>query len=328
MKRFRRFMVNALLLGVLSFLVVPFLIPEPNSGTLTNVEAAGAGAEFTKLNGIDVHVKTQKYTGDCKCDAPLIVLMHGFGASTFSWRKVIEPLGEYGQVIAYDRPAFGFTERPSVTLGVDSYGFEANFKILDDLIAKYGNNRKVVLVGHSAGGQLAAEYTRLNQAKVQGLILVDAAIVTTGGSPDGLSWLYQIPQIDKLGPILVSSIAQTGDDLLRRSHFDQAQVTDEVYEGYHQPLKVKGWERAFWKFATASRKNDLLANIGTIKTPTLLISGVADTVVPVADQTKLKEMIPASQLILIEKSAHLPQEEQPQAFLNAFEPFMSELSEK
>jgi pimeloyl-ACP methyl ester carboxylesterase len=319
-------MVNALLLGVLSFLVVPFLIPEPNSGTLTNVEAAGPGAEFTKLNGIDVHVKTQKYTGDCKCDAPLIVLMHGFGASTFSWRKVIEPLGEYGQVIAYDRPAFGFTERPSVTLGVDSYGFEANFKILDDLIAKYGTNRKVVLVGHSAGGQLAAEYARLNPTKVQGLILVDAAIVTTGGSPDGLSWLYQVPQIDKLGPILVSSIAQTGDDVIRRSHFDQAQVTQEVLDGYRQPLKVKGWERAFWKFATASRKNDLLANIGTIKTPTLLISGVADTIVPVADQTKLQKLMPGSELVLIEESAHLPHEEQPEAFMTGLKPFLKDLA--
>lgn len=328
MKRFRRFMVNALLAGILAFLVVPFLLPEPNSGTMTNVEAAGAGAQFTKLNNIDVHIKTQDYTGDCKCDAPLIVLMHGFGASTFSWRKVIEPLGEFGQVIAYDRPAFGFTERPSITLGVDSYGFEANFAILNDLIAKYGKNRDVVLVGHSAGGQIAAEYARLNPAKVQGLVLVDAAIMTTGGSPDGLSWLYQIPQIDKLGPILVSSIAQTGDDLLRRSHFDQTQVTQEVLDGYHQPLKVKGWERAFWKFATASRKNDLLENLGTIKTPTLLISGVADTVVPVADQTKLNEQIPGSELILIEKSGHLPQEEQPADFIKAFGPFMNKLSAK
>lgn len=328
MKRFRRFMVNALLLGVLSFLVVPFLIPEPNSGTLTNVEAAGPGAKFSKLYNIDVHIETQKYTGDCRCDAPLIVLMHGFGASTFSWRKVIEPLGKYGEVIAYDRPAFGFTERPAITLGVDSYGFEANFGILNDLIAQYGTKRPVVLVGHSAGGQLAAEYARLNPAKVQGLVLVDAAIITTGGSPDGLSWFYQIPQIDKLGPILVSSIAQTGDDLLRRSHFDQSQVTQDVYDGYHQPLKVKGWERAFWRFATASRKNDLLANLGTIKTPTLLISGVADTVVPVADQAKLKAKIPGSELVLIEKSGHLPQEEQPKAFLDAFAPFMSKVSAK
>jgi pimeloyl-ACP methyl ester carboxylesterase len=252
--------------------------------------------------------------------------MHGFGASTFSWRKVIEPLGQYGEVIAYDRPAFGFTERPSVTLGVDSYGFEANFKILDDLIAKYATDRKVVLVGHSAGGQLAAEYARLNPTKIQGLILVDAAIVTTGGGPDGLSWLYQIPQIDKLGPILVSSIAQTGDDVIRRSHFDQNQVTQEVLDGYRQPLKVKGWERAFWKFATASRKNDLLANIGTIKTPTLLISGVADTIVPVADQTKLQKLMPGSELVLIEKSAHLPHEEQPEAFMNGLKPFLKDLA--
>lgn len=328
MKRFRRFMVNALLLGILSFLIVPFLIPDPDSGTMTNIEAAGPDAEFTKLYNLDVHIKTQAYKGDCNCDAPLIVLLHGFGASTFSWRKVIEPLGDFGHVIAYDRPAFGFTERPAITLGVDSYGFEANFEILNDLIAKYGKSREVVLVGHSAGGQIAAEYARLNPSKVQGLVLVDAAIMTTGGSPDGFSWLYQIPQIDKLGPILVSSIAQTGDDLLRRSHFDQSQVTQDVYDGYHQPLKVRGWERAFWKFATASRKNDLVANLGTIKTPTLLISGVADTVVPVADQTKLKDLIPSSELVLINKSAHLPHEEQPEDFIKAIEPFLSRLSAK
>lgn len=321
-------MVNALLLGVLSFLVVPFLIPEPNSGTLTNVEAAGAGAEFSKLYNMDVHIETQNYTGDCKCDAPLIVLMHGFGASTFSWRKVIEPLGDYGQVIAYDRPAFGFTERPTAMAGVDSYGFEANFGILNDLISKYGANRKVVLVGHSAGGQIAAEYARLNPTKVQGLILVDAAIVTTGGSPGGLKWLYQIPQIDRLGPILVSSIAQTGDDVIRRSHFDQTQVTQEVLDGYRQPLKVKGWERAFWNFATASRDNDLLANLATIKTPALLISGVADTIVPVGDQTKLQKLMPGSELVLIEKAGHLPHEEQPEAFMNGLEPFLTKLSAK
>ena len=328
MKRFRRFMVNALLAGILAFLVVPFLIPEADSGTLTNVEAAGPGAQFTKLYNIDVHIETQSYTGDCKCEAPLIVLMHGFGASTFSWRKVIEPLGEYGQVIAYDRPAFGFTERPAVTLGVDSYGFEANFGILNDLIAKYGKNRDVVLVGHSAGGQLAAEYARLNPEKVQGLVLVDAAIVTTGGAPEGLGWLYQIPQIQRLGPILVSSIAQTGDDVIRRSHFDQAQVTQEVLDGYRKPLQVKGWERAFWNFATASRKNDLLANIGSIKTPTILITGAADTIVPVADQTELQKLMPGSELVLIEKSGHLPHEEQPEAFLDGVVPFLTEFSSK
>ncbi len=311
-------MVRALIAGVVAFLVVPYLIPEPNSGTMTNVEAAGANAEFTKLDNLNVHIQTQHYTGACKCKAPLIVLMHGFGASTFSWRKVIEPLGQFGEVVSYDRPGFGFTERPTSWGKVNPYGFEGNFKLLDAIISKYGQERKVVLVGHSAGGQLAAEYTRLNPEKVQALVLVDAAILTTGGSPDGLDLFYQIPQIQRLGPILVNSIAKTGDDLLRKSYFDQRNVNTEVYDGYHQPLKVKGWERAFWNFATAPRKNDLLNNLGKIKTPTLLISGEADTVVPVADEPKLNKRIPNSTLVLIKQAGHLPQEEQPEAFVATF----------
>ncbi len=42
----------------------------------------------------------------------VFILLHGFGASLFSWREIVEPLSQYGTVIAYDRPAFGLTERP------------------------------------------------------------------------------------------------------------------------------------------------------------------------------------------------------------------------
>jgi pimeloyl-ACP methyl ester carboxylesterase len=243
--------------------------------------------------------------------------MHGFGASTFSWREVIRPLSSFGEVIAYDRPGFGFTERPTTWGIVNPYGFEGNFKIVDDIIDKYGKNRKVVLVGHSAGGQLAAEYARLNPSKVQGLVLVDPAILTTGGGAEGFDWLYQIPQIQKLGPILVSSIATSGDDLLRKSFFDKSKLTHEVYDGYHQPLKIMGWEQGFWNFATAPRKNQLADNLDKITIPTLLITGDHDTVVPTADTVKLKNLISGSSLVVIKRAGHLPHEEQPSEFMAA-----------
>ena len=50
---------------------------------------------------------------------PTFILLHGFGASTFSWREVMAPLAEAGQVIAYDRPGFGLTERPLTWEGVN-----------------------------------------------------------------------------------------------------------------------------------------------------------------------------------------------------------------
>ncbi len=41
-----------------------------------------------------------------------LLLLHGFAASTFSWREVLPALGQLGRTVAFDRPAFGLTERP------------------------------------------------------------------------------------------------------------------------------------------------------------------------------------------------------------------------
>lgn len=318
-------MTWALVAGVVSFLVVPFLIPNESSGTMTAQQLATADDKFIDINGIDVRYRHADFAGDCDCTPPLIILMHGFGASVFSWRDVIEPLGEFGEVVAFDRPAFGLTERPTEWTGTNPYGFEGNFDILDGLIDQFGANRDVILVGHSAGGQLAAEYARLNPTKVLALVLVDPAILTTGGTPEGLDWLWAIPQIDRLGPILVASIATSGDDLLRESFVDQTLITEDVYAGYHLPLKVKGWEEAFWNFATASKANDLAENLNTLTMPVLLITGDADTVVPTSDTVKLGTLIPGSILEIVPDSGHLPHEERPTEFLSAIESHWGEL---
>ncbi len=315
MKKFLK--VIGWIMGVLvaAFLIVPFLIPFESSGTQTYREAAGSTAEVVDVNGLDVHVERESYTGDCGCDAPLVVLMHGFGASTFSWRDVIEPLRGYGEVVAYDRPAFGFTERPTEWTGTNPYGFAGNFEILDALISEFGAGREIVLVGHSAGGQLAAEYARLNPTRVSALVLVDPAILTTGGAPDGLEWFWGIPQIDRLGPILVAGIASSGMDLLRESYADQSMITDKVLAGYRAPLTITGWEEAFWNFSTAPRTNQLAENLDGVTMPVLLITGDADTVVPTADTIALNSLFPDSQLVVIDNSAHLPQEEKPADFM-------------
>ncbi len=310
-------MWRALLAGVLSFLIVPFLIPFESSGTLTPAQAEPS-AEFVELNGLDVRIVRTEYAGDCGCTPPLIVLMHGFGASTFSWREVSQPLAAFGDVISYDRPAFGLTERPTEWSGENPYGFEGNFALLDDLVARFGDGRRIVLVGHSAGGQLAAEYARQRPTLQTSLVLVDAAILTTGGGSGGLGWFLQLPQMQKLGPMLVAGIATSGDDLLEESYYNKAQLTQTVYDGYHKPLKIKGWEQAFYNFTIAPRDNDLKDNLSALTMPTLVITGEYDTVVPASDAPLLQQQIAGSQLEVISDSAHLPQEEQPAAFMEVF----------
>ena len=95
--------------GILVFILFigPFLVPVPPlEDVVPPQELADPDSHFIDVDGTAVHYK-QYGVGQ-----PVMILLHGFGASVFSWREVGEPLAAYGTVLAYDRPAFGLTERP------------------------------------------------------------------------------------------------------------------------------------------------------------------------------------------------------------------------
>ena len=301
-------------------LIVPFLIPVETSGTRTYKQVAGEGATFTTAQGIEIFYEKTDFVCQAEKDCsnpPVIFLMHGFGANTFSYREVTKPLSELGDVIAYDRPGFGLTERPTSWEGENPYGSIGQDLILDELIETFASGRDVILVGHSAGGTLAAQYVVDNKDAVKGLILISPAILTTGGSPAWLNWIYSIPQLDHLGPLLVSSIASSGMDLLNESWFNPALITDEVKAGYREPLDVIGWEEGFWEFNRSPRAFDIRNRLDEITIPTLLITGDTDTVVATKDTEAIATMIENSVLFVIPQSGHLAQEETPEDTMKA-----------
>jgi pimeloyl-ACP methyl ester carboxylesterase len=312
--------VGAVVLALV--LAVPFLIPVQTSGTATYKEVAGEGATFASAQGIDIYYEKTDFVcqegKDCS-NPPVIFLMHGFGANTFSFREVTEPLSQLGDVIAYDRPGFGLSERPTSWEGENPYGSIGQDLILDQLITEFAGGRDVILVGHSAGGTLAAQYVVDNKDAIQGLILISPAILSTGGSPNWLNWVFSIPQLDHLGPLLVSSIASSGMDLLNESWYNKDLITEEVKSGYREPLSVIGWEEGFWEFNRAPRAFDVKDRLDEITVPTLLITGDTDTVVATADTEALASMIKDSVLFVIPQSGHLAQEETPADTMKAIQ---------
>jgi len=303
-------------------LVVPFLIPVQTTGTATYKEVAGEGATFATAQGIDIYYEKTDFVcqEDKGCsNPPVIFLLHGFGANTFSYREVIEPLSQLGDVIAYDRPGFGLSERPTSWEGENPYGSIGQDLILDELIAQFASGRDVILVGHSAGGTLAAQYVVDNKDAIHGLILISPAILSTGGSPSWLNWIFSIPQLDHLGPLLVSSIASSGMDLLNESWYNKDLITEEVKAGYREPLSVIGWEEGFWEFNRAPRAFDIKDRLDEINVPTLLLTGDTDTVVSTADTEALANLIKDSVLFVIPNSGHLAQEETPEDTLKAIQ---------
>ena len=313
------------ILGVIALVVLvgPFAVPVNTSGTLTNKEAAALSwngeSELVELAGHEVHLVT---AGSQQSDR-LIVLLHGFGASSLTWKEVLEPLSSIGFVVAYDRAAFGFTERPTTIGEVNPYSSLGQLQVIDELVSKYGQGKEVVILGHSAGGALALGYALDHPEKVQKLILEAPAVYGSGGAPSWLNWVFDIPQLDHLGPLAVSSIASSGLQILDSSYYNKGLVTEQVVANYTAPLDVIGWERAFWEFNKAPRSLNLVERLDRLSVDTLIITGDTDEIVATADSVRLNGELPDSRLEIISESGHLPNEEKPLEFVEAVISFLA-----
>jgi pimeloyl-ACP methyl ester carboxylesterase len=306
------------LVGLAAILLVgPLIIPIPAlADTLPSEDLADADSRFIEVNGLKVHYKMAGQ------GEPLILLLHGFGASVFSWREVMTPLAQFGTVVAYDRPAFGLTERPlpGSWSGDSPYGLAANADLLADLISELGF-QKAILIGNSAGGTLATYFALQHPEKVMALVEVDAAIYESGG-PGWLRAISSLPQVNRLGPLLVRSIQNRGMDLIYQAWHDPGKITPEIIAGYRKPLQAVHWDVGLWELTRANVPNNLPVQLGQIKPPVLVVTGDDDRIVPTANSLRLATEIPGAKLAIIPNCGHVPQEECPQQFLKAVTDFI------
>jgi pimeloyl-ACP methyl ester carboxylesterase len=313
--RFLRGLGITLLVLLLVLLVGPFLVPIPPApGTVPPEQLADPDSHFIEINALNVHYKMMGQ------GEPVFILLHGFGASLFSWHAVMELLSAYGMVIAYDRPAFGLTERPMTWTGQDPYGLEANLDLLRSLMDHF-NIRKAILVGNSAGGTLAMQFALQYPERAEALILVDPAVYESG-SPAWVSLLGKTPEMQHLGPLFVRSIQKSGLDLIRMAWHDPSKITQETWDGYTKPLQAINWDRALWNFTIASHDTSLIQHLKDFSLPILVITGGDDRIVPTASSIKLAGELPGAKLVIIPDAGHVPHEEQPAAFMQAVDQFV------
>jgi pimeloyl-ACP methyl ester carboxylesterase len=132
--------------------------------------------------------------------------------------------------------------------------------------------------------------------------------------------------MNRLGPLLARSIAgERGDAFIRTAWHNPDLITEETYQGYRRPLQVSNWDRALWELTRASRPSGLQERLDELTMPVLVLTGDDDRIVATADSIRLASELPNADLVVLENCGHVPQEECPEAFMNAVQSFLLEV---
>jgi pimeloyl-ACP methyl ester carboxylesterase len=249
---------------------------------------------------------------------PPVVLLHGFGGSTFSWRNVLPGLAESFRVIAVDLNGFGYTQRPR---DQEAYTRQGQAALVLGVMDALGIDR-AHLVGHSYGGALTLWIASRHPERVRSMVLVDSAAPTY---PDdrrsGTAAVRPLAFLFLRGYALRPSAVRKS---LERSIYDDSLVTPEMVRGYTERLHVEGLDDAY-RGLTAPRPGPVeRVELEAIDVPALVVWGTEDVLVPVESGRRAAERLPRATFVTLEKVGHIPMEERPREFLEILVPFLKE----
>jgi len=275
-------------------------------------------SRFVDVNGFRVHYRQ---AGSGK---RLVVLLHGSFLSIRSWRLVFDRLAEIVTVVAFDRPGFGLTSRPlpSKATGV-SYSPESQSDLVIALMKQLGFN-KAVLVGNSTGGTMALLTALRYPQHVDGLVLAGAMIYS--GYATSEVPVFMKPVMNAMTPLfsrlMKFLITRLYDRNIRGFWYNKERLGSDVLSAFRRDLMIGDWSRAFWELFLETHHLRLDERLKTVQQSSLVLTGEHDLTVKTEESIRLARELPNAELVVIPDCGHLPQEEQPEAFVRVVSKFL------
>jgi pimeloyl-ACP methyl ester carboxylesterase len=238
-----------------------------------------------------------------------VVLLHGFLSSTFSFRRLVPLLCTEFNVISVDLPPFGKSGKTTLY----TYSLQNQATTIIRLLEHLGE-KKVILIGHSMGGQVALNICYLCPELVEQTVL----LCSSGYLKRSKLPLILTSYIPFFYLYVKRWLASSGvEKNLRNVVHDHSLIDEVMLNGYLQPFTQ---DNEIFKGLTKmirDREGDLTPEqLKSIETPCLLIWGEHDKVVSVQTGKRLSKDLKNSQLIILEKTGHLVPEERPEEIFN------------
>lgn len=305
-----------------TFLISCVTLPEL-TGLRSPQEIAGPDAEYRDVDGIALHISYFD-SQSTRISTPLI-LLHGFLSNIHTWDYLAPHLRTAYPLFGYDRIAFGLSERPlpPYPQGKNPYEPSAVRDRSASLIAQEFPGRKPVLVGNSAGGNLAVQLAITYPDRYAALILIDPAIYQNG-PPGFVRFLLKTGLFDRFGLKTVRDIVDQQEDLFARAWADPSRIPPDLIRAYREPLEAEDWDTALFAYTKASSDPGIVKRLQDISIPVLIIHGTEDSIVPPDQSVRLASEIPGARLELLPNCGHVPQEECPEMTAQLIIDFLTE----
>lgn len=236
-----------------------------------------------------------------------ILLLHGAGGSTHSWRHQILPLAERYRVIALDLPGHGFS-----TLGLrNRSGLTAMAQDIQTLCQSQGWTPRAI-IGHSAGAAIALQMTQDSAFRGVPVIGINAAL----GAFSGLAGLLfpMMAQVMAAAPFIPRLMARrvgTDAQIARLVTATGSQLDAEGHRLYRLLASntdhISGTLRMMAQWDLAPLRDTLPEH----PSPTLLLTGDRDTTVPPIVSVEAAGMMPDAVAEPLGNFGHLAHEEAP-----------------
>jgi pimeloyl-ACP methyl ester carboxylesterase len=256
---------------------------------------------FVTVDDVRVHLLRSEEEGD-NGERPPLLYLHGTAPSG-RWLPVHEQLTERFSVYAPDLPGFGGTEAPEWVEGMDDLLLH-----LRELLDALGLARPHV-VGYSLGGWLAAELAVFYPERVGGLVLAAA------------------PGLHVAEATVADLFALGGERLARTLFHNPADASlffsssPTVEERVRQYRELTMLARLAWN---PSFDPKLRRRLRRVASPTLLLWGAEDRLVPPAHGEAYRAALPDARLTLLPECGHMAPLERPDAFAAAIIAFLEE----
>ena len=287
------------LLLVLACLVALMAIfPEDTTRLMFAAERNRAGLE---LKSAVVDGETWPYLEGGSPDAPVLLLLHGFGGDKDNWTRFSRTLVEEYRVIAPDLPGFGDSARHA---GWD-YSLTAQRDRLEAFVAALQLG-PLHIGGNSMGGHLAALYTHAHPEQVLSL-----ALLNNGGidSPQPSELFLAVGRGEN--PLVLSS----PDDFDRLLAFASHKPPFVPWPAKGVMAKQIFEQAEFNRYIFTALKDEryvpLEPLLGDIEQPVLIIWGEFDRVVDVSSIDVMEPLLPQAKVIVMQDTGHLPMLERP-----------------